>query len=129
VDDPRQVNDLTLGWASLHQFFVSFPHLHCIIRGHQDCYANALLLSKDLKFSTRKMAMDNLYETDRVIQDKIIQTTKTSQKHHTGHVATLDLSVFQDETIQKKYLPVLTISTATDIGKYLSADSFCILTK
>ena len=124
--DPHQVNDLTLGWSSLRQFFVSHPHLHCIIRGHQDCYANALLLSTDLKFSSSRKTMDSVYESHIPIQDNIIETTKDRSL---GHVATMGLSVFQNRTIQKKYMPVLTISTATGVGKLLSADSFCILTK
>lgn len=123
VNDPHYADDLTLGWSSLRQFFFNYPHLQCIIRGHQDCYANALLLSTKLNFNAGKSSMKNLYEDSSVTKDKILRTV-----HHTGRVATMALSVFQEETIQKKYLPVLTISTATDIGKYLSADSFCILT-
>jgi hypothetical protein len=106
------------------EYFTSFMSkygIHGIIRGHQDSISNSVVFKKGndkilFNQENRTEQMDNIYWNDR-------KDTK-NDKRYFGPIARLQI----DSSIESNLIhPVVTLSTNTDTGRSLTADSFGLL--
>jgi hypothetical protein len=101
--------------------FMSKYGIHGIIRGHQDSISNSLVFKKGndkvlFNQANRTLQMDNIYWNDR--------KDTTNDKRYFGPIARLQI----DSSINSDLIhPIVTLSTNTDTGRSLTADSFGIL--
>ena len=134
-----------IGITRLKEFLTKF-NISFIIRGHNDNYSNALLLSKyefmnetgtafhiplGLKKYKKKIraspeSLDYTIEEkklDEIFDPTLVNTNTTEDTT----LPVVTIKVNKDLWINKDYFPVLTISTNTDVGRNLSAGSFVVL--
>jgi acetolactate synthase small subunit len=106
------------------KYFTSFMlkyGIHGIIRGHQDSISNSLVFKKEddkvlFNQENRTQKIDNIYWNDR-------KDTK-NDKRYFGPIARLQID---SSTKSDLIHPVVTLSTNTDMGRILTADSFGLL--
>ena len=135
-----------IGITRLNEFLTKF-NISFIIRGHNDNYSNALLLSKDEFMNETGTAFHiplGLTKYKKIIRkssdskDYTIEEKKVSEILDTALVNTsttvnttipvVRITVNKDSwQSNTDYFPVLTISTNTDVGRNLSAGSFVVL--
>lgn len=136
-----------IGITRLNEFLTKF-NISFIIRGHNDNYSNALLLSKDefmnetgtafhiplglkkYKKINRVSADSKNYtieekKLDQIFEDSTLVNTNTTEDT-TIPVVRINVTKKLWES-KEDYFPVLTISTNTDVGRNLSAGSFVVL--
>lgn len=122
--------------------FLECNKLEWVIRAHQDHYSNAFILNykyntlnfidgnynKDLsiKYIVEKNDVNNLIYFNKDVNNKIQKNGMTNYiKQVDG--ATCRLILSKKEAIDNNYMPVLTISTNTDLNRKLTRDSLIIL--
>jgi len=106
------------------EYFTNFMtkyNINGIIRGHQDSISNSLVFKKEndkilFNQNNRTQQIDNIYWNNR--NDKI------RSNRYFGPIARLHIDTsFQSDMIY----PIVTLSTNTDKGRRLTADSFGLL--
>jgi hypothetical protein len=111
--------------------FMEKTNIKFIIRGHQDNYSNTLLFC-----NTNNCVLSNADYNTGDITHKMIYINRLTE--NIGNFITLHkdekkqspiatMQVVKNAAITNHILPVLTISTATDLGRSLVKDSFIIL--
>jgi hypothetical protein len=106
------------------EYFTNFMtkyNINGIIRGHQDSISNSLVFKKEndkvlFNQNDRTQQIDNIYWNNR--------NDKTRSNRYFGPIARLQIDTsFQSDMIH----PIVTLSTNTDKGRRLTADSFGLL--
>jgi hypothetical protein len=118
--NPTDKNLKTFTHAGTHSFLRK-NNIDFIIRGHQDSYANSSLFLK-----TEPDRFLNLSHPQSVDIPNVVVHNKTQQFYGNrvyGPIARL----MTNRNHYTEHYPVLTISTNTDNGRYLNADSFAVL--
>jgi hypothetical protein len=115
--------------------FLNTNDIQFIIRGHQDNYHNAYILSEndDFSLNDKKIQEDNpenkyiiFPKKDQKVIGPIAQI-KTNNWIQNLKEIKIKYENYQSIIIESKLFPVLTISTNSDLDRTLNKDSFIIL--
>jgi hypothetical protein len=111
--------------------FMERNNITFIVRGHQDFYSNSYLFSSEqfqvgsemidgTNFSEKTKGVDGVYN---------LNDYKQSPTRMFGPIArvNIDSNRFYEAINGVEYYPVITLSTATDYGRFLKKDSFSVL--
>lgn len=98
------------------QQFMHQNNIHFVIRGHQDKYHNTWMLHKNKMRST-----DQINDHHRI---SLFEEPSQKVMRHPGPVSRI---LGHRDRYDSTLAPVLTLSTCTDLGRDLDADSFAII--
>lgn len=107
----RQFNDAT-------NVFRKIYNIDYIIRGHQDTDSSFMFMSRT---STDHLTRSTPF-TQSIAKHKNIFHLADANSTYDGPISILEM-----DSELNKYMNVITVSTCTDIARYLNRDSFCIL--
>ena len=122
----------TLTQVNLKDFLLN-NNINFVIRGHQDKYANSYLLYSVANDDDDDQNYKKIIGHKDTTSNEIIYVNPKldiqNKNLYNGPIARILLNMPQDGFKEKSdtYYPVLTISTNTDIGRYLNHDSFIII--
>ena len=107
--------------------FMTENRITGVIRGHQDNYSNSIIYYHNNDNGTNYMKINEITNANVCDEKQVCYNTIVNSKDRVnGALARVVVSI-DSYTIDDKYQPVITISTATDIKKSLYADSFGLL--
>jgi hypothetical protein len=128
------VNKVINNNMKLLQYFMNFMSkygINGIIRGHQDSISNSLVYKKEIQSNSKVIFnQSELYETKKL--NNIYWNDRKDDIKKTrfyGPLARLHIDIFTvpDDYTDDIIQPVVTLSTNTDKGRNLTADSFGLL--
>jgi hypothetical protein len=131
--------DKALTSYHVHHFMEKY-NIHYVVRGHQDFYANSWLLEtlpvNKTEFDERERvrSTDHLPQMDLFAhgsqvhkQDPYVTVTTGPTTKLAAHRQHYSVQNYNGRAFYAPFVPVLTISTSTDLGRELTKDSFLVL--
>ncbi len=118
-----------------YEYFMDFMNkygFNGIIRGHQDSISNSLIYKKEKigKLSLNSMLVFNDADDEAPINNVYWNGLKDPNRtsRFTGPLARVHMDLFNEQINSKNIVqPIVTLSTNTDKGRKLTADSFGLL--